>query len=95
MAIDTHGVKVEDRPFDQVRQEAIDQLIMNYSHGVISAEAFERRLDVASDATSFQELIDVVSDLSLKKLSASCHQISIVVSGWCPLKYGLSMYWVR
>ncbi|MBV2129748.1 LiaF domain-containing protein [Arsukibacterium indicum] len=66
MAIDTSGVKIEDRPFDQVRQEAIDQLIMNYSHGVISAEAFERRLDVASDASSIQELIDVVSDLSLQ-----------------------------
>ena len=66
MAIDTTGVKIEDRPFDQVRQEAIDQLIMNYSHGVISAEAFERRLDVASDATSIQELIDVVADLSLQ-----------------------------
>lgn len=66
MAIETRGVKIEDRPFDQVRQEAIDQLIMNYSHGVISAEAFERRLDVASDATSFQELIDVVADLSLQ-----------------------------
>jgi hypothetical protein len=66
MAIDANGVKIEDRPFDQVRQEAIDQLIMNYSHGVISAEAFERRLDVASDAKNFQELIDVVSDLSLQ-----------------------------
>ncbi|KKO46640.1 hypothetical protein WG68_04960 [Arsukibacterium ikkense] len=66
MAIDSSGVKIEDRPFDQVRQEAIDQLIMNYSHGVISAEAFERRLDVASDAKSFQELIDVVADLSLQ-----------------------------
>ncbi|WP_019674414.1 LiaF domain-containing protein [Arsukibacterium perlucidum] len=66
MAIDTSGVKIEDRPFDQVRQEAIDQLIMNYSHGIISAEAFERRLDVASDAKNVQELIDVVADLTLQ-----------------------------
>ncbi|HEY0922309.1 DUF1707 SHOCT-like domain-containing protein [Rheinheimera pacifica] len=65
MAIDASGVKIEDRPFDQVRQEAIDQLIMNYSHGIISAEAFERRLDVATDAKSHQELIDVVADLTL------------------------------
>lgn len=65
MAIDASGVKIEDRPFDQVRQEAIDQLIMNYSHGVISAEAFERRLDIATDAKSHQELIDVVADLTL------------------------------
>ena len=28
----------------------IDQLIYNYSHGVISVEAFERRLDKAMDA---------------------------------------------
>ncbi|MDX1537978.1 LiaF domain-containing protein [Arsukibacterium sp.] len=66
MAIDTTGVKIEDRPFDQVRQEAIDQLIMNYSHGIISAEAFERRLDVASDAKTHQELVDVVADLTLQ-----------------------------
>lgn len=65
MAIDSNGVKIEDRPFDQVRQEAIDQLIMNYSHGILSAEAFERRLDIASDAKSYQELVDVVADLSL------------------------------
>lgn len=65
MAINASGVKIEDRPFDQVRQEAIDQLIMNYSHGIISAEAFERRLDIATDAKSHQELIDVVADLTL------------------------------
>jgi|SRR5690606_2327896 len=65
MAIDASGVKIEDRPFAQVREEAIDQLIMNYSHGVISAEAFERRLDIATDAKSHQELIDVVADLTL------------------------------
>jgi hypothetical protein len=65
MAIDANGVKIEDRPFDQVREEAIDQLIMNYSHGVLSAEAFERRLDLATDAKSHQELVDVVADLTL------------------------------
>jgi len=65
MAIDVTGVKVEDRPLEQVRQEAIDQLIMNYSHGIISVEAFERRLDIASDAQHHQTLIDVVADLSL------------------------------
>jgi hypothetical protein len=65
MAIANTGVKIEDRPLDQVRQEAIDQLIVNYSHGIISVEAFERRLDIASDATQHQALIDVVADLSL------------------------------
>jgi len=66
MAIANTGVKIEDRPLDQVRQEAIDQLIMNYSHGIISVEAFERRLDIASDAQHHQTLIDVVADLSLE-----------------------------
>ena len=65
MAIANTGVKIEDRPLDQVRQEAIDQLIMNYSHGIISVEAFERRLDIASDAQHHQTLIDVVADLTL------------------------------
>lgn len=65
MAIDANGVKIEDRPFDQVREEAIDQLIMNYSHGILSEEAFERRLDLATNAKSHQELVDVVADLSL------------------------------
>ncbi len=65
MAIDSTGVKIEDRPLEQVRQEVIDQLIMNYSHGIISVEAFERRLDIASDAKQHQELIAVVADLTL------------------------------
>jgi hypothetical protein len=65
MAIEVTGVKIEDRPLDQLRQEVIDQLIMNYSHGIISVEAFERRLDIASDAKQHQELIAVVADLSL------------------------------
>ena len=41
------SVVLEDRPIEQVREEVIDNLIYNYSHGVISAEAFERRLDKA------------------------------------------------
>ncbi|ALS97963.1 DUF1707 SHOCT-like domain-containing protein [Lacimicrobium alkaliphilum] len=66
MAIDTSGVKLEDRPFEQVKEQAIDQLIMNYSHGIWSAEAFERRLDVATEAKTHQELVDLVADLSLQ-----------------------------
>ena len=58
-------VKVEDRPIDQVREQVIDQLIYNYSHGVISAEAFERRLDQAMEATDNAVLIELVSDLEL------------------------------
>ncbi|KPH65120.1 hypothetical protein AMS58_07480 [Pseudoalteromonas porphyrae] len=59
-------VKLEDRPIEQVREQVIDQLIYNYSHAVISAEAFERRLDQAMEATNNQTLIDLVSDLELK-----------------------------
>lgn len=58
-------VATEDRPIDKVREEVIDQLIMNYSHGQISYEAFERRLDQAMEAASNQVLVDLVADLSM------------------------------
>mgnify|MGYP003624672363 CR=1 FL=1 len=60
------SVILEDRPIEQVREETIDQLIVNYSHGVISAEAFERRLDQAMSSDNHQEIIDLVADLTLK-----------------------------
>jgi len=59
-------VILEDRPIEQVREETIDQLIYNYSHGVISAEAFERRLDQAMISESHQDIVNLVADLSLK-----------------------------
>ncbi|MCC5878833.1 MAG: DUF1707 and DUF2154 domain-containing protein [Idiomarina sp.] len=59
-------VKLEDRPIEQVREETIDKLIVNYSHGVISAEAFERRLDDASNSDSHQILVDLVADLPME-----------------------------
>ena len=37
-----HSVKFEDRPLEKVREETIDQLVMNYGHGELSSEAFER-----------------------------------------------------
>ena len=58
-------VKFEDRPIEQVREEVIDQLIYNYSHAVISVEAFERRLDEAMDASDNPALSALVSDLQL------------------------------
>jgi len=60
------SVILEDRPIEQVREETIDQLIFNYSHGAISAEAFERRLDQAMSSNTHQEIIDLVADLTLK-----------------------------
>jgi len=59
-------VILEDRPIEQVREETIDQLIFNYSHGVISSEAFERRLDQAMNSESHQEIVLLVADLTLK-----------------------------
>ena len=60
------SVILEDRPIEQVRQQAIDQLVFNYSHGVISAEAFERRLDQAIASQVHQEIVDLVADLELQ-----------------------------
>ncbi|TMO81622.1 hypothetical protein CWC16_02710 [Pseudoalteromonas sp. S3776] len=59
------SVKIEDRPIEQVREQVIDQLIYNYSHGEISAEAFERRLDSAMDTTDNTALLGLVEDLTL------------------------------
>lgn len=65
MALDTTGVKLADRPIAQIREEVIDQLIMNYSHGVISEQAFERRLDIATNSDDHQLLAEQVADLTL------------------------------
>lgn len=61
------AVKLEDRPIEQVREEVIDTLIYNYSHGVISNEAFERRLDKAMNSQVHQEIFDLVADLDKEK----------------------------
>ncbi|MCI2283853.1 cell wall-active antibiotics response protein [Colwellia sp. MSW7] len=59
------SVILEDRPIESVRGEIIDQLIMNYSHGELSYEAFERRLDQAMELQSHQLLVELVKDLPL------------------------------
>ncbi|SFR58841.1 Cell wall-active antibiotics response 4TMS YvqF [Pseudidiomarina maritima] len=59
-------VKLEDRPIEQVREETVDKLIINYSHAIISAEAFERRLDDAMATDSHQQLVELVEDLPLE-----------------------------
>ncbi|MGS2720819.1 DUF1707 domain-containing protein [Paraglaciecola aestuariivivens] len=56
-------VTLEDRPIQQVREEVIDTLIYNYSHGVISSEAFERRLDAAMASQNHKEIQQLVADL--------------------------------
>jgi len=57
------AVILEDRPIENLREEVIDTLIYNYSHGVISSEAFERRLDQAMASKSHQEIFDLTADL--------------------------------
>jgi hypothetical protein len=56
-------VQIEDRPSEVVKEEVIDILVHNYSHGYISSEAFERRLDTVIAASTNQAMLDEVSDL--------------------------------
>ena len=58
------NVPLEDRPAEQVKEEVIDTLIHNFSVGVISNEAFERRLDAVMNATTNQARIDQAKDLT-------------------------------
>jgi hypothetical protein len=59
-------VEPHDRPIDALREETVDQLIMNYGHGKLSREAFERRLDEALDTKSHDRLLELTKDLDLK-----------------------------
>ena len=59
-------VTLEDRPLDVLREETVDQLIMNYGHGRLSLDAFQRRLDRAFDATTHSELALLTDDLDLQ-----------------------------
>jgi hypothetical protein len=57
-------VNIEDRPIEAVREEVIDQLIFSYSHGEISLEAFERRLDSAMQCDDPHQLLALAADLT-------------------------------
>jgi hypothetical protein len=59
-------VENQDRPIDVVREEVIDQLIVNYGHEELSLEAFEARLDQALASDDASELGELVADLELK-----------------------------
>jgi len=61
----TMTVILNDRPREQVKEEVIDILVHNFSHGVISSEAFERRLDVVIAAESNAEMMAEVDDLDV------------------------------
>ncbi len=56
-------VTPEDRPLDALREDTIDQLVMNYGHGHLSLEAFQRRLDQAYDAGDHAGLAVLTADL--------------------------------
>jgi hypothetical protein len=56
----------QDRPISALREETIDQLIVNYGHGKLSLAAFERRLDEALDTQSHDRLIELTKDLDLR-----------------------------
>ena len=60
------SVPLQDRPLETVREEVIDQLILNYSHGEISADAFERRLDKAYQLDCHEPLAALSADLPLQ-----------------------------
>ena len=59
------SVTPQDRPIEALREETVDRLIMNYGHGKLSREAFERRLDEALDTKSHERLLELTSDLAL------------------------------
>lgn len=59
-------VAAKDRPLNKVREEVIDQLILNYSHGEISSDAFERRLDEAYATDDQERIMTLVADLPLQ-----------------------------
>lgn len=57
------AVNIQDRPVETVREEVIDLLIVNYSNGKLSYEAFERRLDKAMESTCNIEITKLAEDL--------------------------------
>lgn len=59
-------VNPRDLPLDALREQTVDRLIMNYGHGRLSLDAFQRRLDQAFDATANEELLALTADLDLQ-----------------------------
>lgn len=55
-----------DKPLDALRDQTVDQLIMNYGHGELSLDAFQRRLDDAFDAADHETLLSLTRDLDLQ-----------------------------
>jgi uncharacterized Zn finger protein len=47
---------------EALREETIDRLVMNYGHGKLSMEAFQRRLDEAYDAKDQATLAELTAE---------------------------------
>lgn len=60
------SINSADQPIEKLREKAIDQLIMNYGHGKLSLEAFERRLEQALDAKDHENISALTNDLELE-----------------------------
>lgn len=60
------SIPPSDQPIEALRESTIDQLVMNYGHNKLSAEAFDRRLEQAMDATDQSQLVALTEDLDLK-----------------------------
>jgi len=56
-------VKTDNRPFKNIREEVINQLVMNYGYEEITLEAFESHLDTAMATENRGNLIELVADL--------------------------------
>ena len=54
-----------NRPIEQQRDEAIKKLEANYAHGNIDLEEFEKRLELAVNATTNEELTNITSGLEM------------------------------
>ena len=65
------SVNIQDRPIESVREEVIEVLIYNYSHGKIHEDAFERRLDVAMDSLDAEKIMSQIADLELPPTGAT------------------------
>jgi hypothetical protein len=60
------AIPPKDRPLGALREETIDLLVVNYGHGRLSLEAFQRRLDQAMEATDQETLAALSADLDVQ-----------------------------
>lgn len=64
-------IKIEDRPLASVREDTIEVLIYNYSHGLITEEAFEKRLDLVMETDDPHKIVAQIADLEIPTKQAT------------------------